>query len=241
MSRSNQTDLINPAVRYFDWSGKTGAVNYYDKEKEERVNVKLPFKFLILDRVSQITGGMKRNGKYEGFWSNAVKNLKTQPFTVRSKQGVEAQGFYSQIKDTRGVKFMTGLYIAFYDSDKNLQIGYLKIKGAALNAWINFTKSHKNIYEGAFAVKERSDELTNGDTTYFEPIFEHNSKVSDEADEMAKELDVHLQEYLTAYFAQQGLAQVEAEYSGGTNVTTDDDHGDAWEPTDEEAPDDEAF
>lgn len=240
MSRSNQTDLINPATRYFEWSGKTGTVSYYDKVKEERVKVKLPFKFLILDRVSAITGGIKKDGKYEGFWSNAVKNLKTQPFTVRSKAGTIAQGFYSNIKDTRGVKFMTGLYIAYYDDDKSLQIGYLKIKGAALNAWINFTKSHKNIYEGAFAIKGRSDELTNGDTVYFEPVFEYINNVSDESDEKAKELDLHLQEYLTLYFAQQGLKEVEVEYSGGR---TDEDFtpNTNGEPPDDNEPFDDQF
>lgn len=222
MSRSNNTELVNPAVRFFEWSGGEGEVRYFDKslgEKGENVTVGLPFKFLVLDRVAQVTGGIDRDGTYQGFWSNAVKNLKTQGFTVRSKAGVEAQGLYEHIKGHPGIKFMTGLYIAFYDDDGSLQIGYLKIKGAALTAWIEFTKSHKNIYEGAFAITGNTKKRK-GSTTYYEPVFKYIDNVSEDADAMAKELDVHLQEYLTAYFAQNGIAEVETEYTGQVMAAT---------------------
>ncbi len=139
MSRSNQTELINPATRFMEWSGGEGVIRYFDKtlgEKGENVEVPLPFKFLVLDKVAQITGGIDRDGTYTGFWSNAVRNTKTQKLVVRSKAGVEAQGLYEDIKNYPGAKFMTGLYIAYYDEDKVLQIGYLKIKGAALTAWM---------------------------------------------------------------------------------------------------------
>lgn len=247
MSRSNNTELINPAVRFFGWSGSKGEIEYFDKtlgEKGENVTVEQPFKFLILDKVSQVTGGIDRNGTYEGFWSNAVKNTKTQQFTVRSKAGIEVQGLYENIKNYPGAKFMTGLYIAFYDEDKNLQIGYLKIKGAALTAWIEFTKAHRNIYEGAFSI-DGKEKKKKGTTVYYEPVFKFSSAVSDEADEKAKELDRHLQEYLTAYFAQAGIAEAEREYSGqamaavaGSNFYDNEPemppHGDAWEPEEEE-------
>ena len=214
MSRSNNTELVNPAVRFFDYAGGTGAVQYYDRETKENVEVKLPFKFLILDRVAQVGGGIDRNGSYEGFWSNAVRNTKTQLFTVRSKAGVECQGLYEAIKGYPGVKWITGLYIAFYDDDGALAIGYLKIKGSALNAWIEFSKSHKNIYEGAFGITG-STKAKKGTNTYYEPVFEHFPKVSAESDDRAKELDQDLQEYLTAYFANVGQSTPEPEYSGG--------------------------
>lgn len=222
MSRSNQTELINPAQRFFEWSGGEGEVRYFDKtlgEKGENVTIDLPFKFLVLDKVSQVTGGIDRDGHYVGFWSNAIKNTKTQKLIVRSKNGVEIQGYYGDIKNHPGVRFMTGLYIAFYDDDKNLQIGYLKIKGAALTAWIEFTKSHRNIYEGAFSIDGKTKQKK-GSTTYYEPVFKHSANVSEEADNAAKELDVHLQEYLTAYFVQAGLAEVEREYTGAAMVAT---------------------
>lgn len=253
MSRSNQTELINPAQRFFGWNGQHGEIEYFDKslgEKGENVKVAFPFKFLVLDKVSQITGGIDRSGSFSGFWSNAVKNTKTQSFTVKSKQGVEAQGLYEHIKGVPGVKYMTGLYIAFYGDDGTLQIGYLKIKGAALTAWIEFTKAHRNIYEGAFGITG-GNECKKGATTYFEPVFSHSAKVSDDADESAKELDRHLQEYLTVYFSNAGIAQAEAEYSGtdehaerkamaaGMNALYSPEPSmPPFDPSDEERPDD---
>lgn len=236
MSRSNNTELVNPSTRFFDWSGSTGKVQYFDKErgeKGENVELGFPFKFLILDRVSQITGGTDRDGSYSGFWSNAVKNLKTQSFTVRSKQGIEAQGLYDQIKNTPGVKYMTGLYIAFYDADRNLNIGYLKIKGAALTAWIEFTKKHRDIYQGAFGITG-SEKCKKGATVYYEPVFEYIAQVGEDADAAAKQLDMHLQEYLTAYFSQAGITEVEQQYTkaraaGSTQEFSGPEESD-WQP-----------
>ncbi len=98
-----------------------------------------------------------------------------------------------------------------------MQIGYLKLKGAALSAWFDFAKTHRNIYEGAFGI-EGSTKKRKGATTYYEPVFKHYAKVSDEADNTAKALDETLQEYLTAYFAQAGMAEAEREYTGQAKV-----------------------
>lgn len=215
MSRSNNTELINPAQRFFEWSGSEGVVRYFDKtlgEKGENVNVDLPFKFLILDRVSQVTGGIDTDNGYVGFWSNAIRNTKTQKLIVRSKRGIEVQGFYDHIKGHPGVKFMTGLYIGFYDESEVMQIGYLKLRGAALTAWIEFTRAHRNIYEGAFGIEDKLKKKK-GTNSYFEPVFKYYAKVSEQADKTATQLDVHLQAYLSAYFAAAGLAEAEAEYT----------------------------
>ena len=213
MSRSNQTNLVNPATRFFQWSGSEGQVQYYDKTEETNVNVKLPFRFMVLDRVAQITGGIDNGNEYLGFWSNAVRNTKVQPFTVRSKRGIEVQGLYEQIKGHPGVRFLQGLYIA-YKGDTGLEIGYLKIKGAALTSWIEFTKAHRNIFHGAFSITG-SEKKKKGATTYYEPVFEFSANVSEETESVAIELDKQLQEYLTAYFAQQGIDEVEQAYSNG--------------------------
>lgn len=250
MSRSNNTDLINPAQRFFSWSGSNGTVEYFDKslgEKGENVAVELPFKFLILDKVSQVTGGIDDNDGYIGFWSNAIRNTKTQQLVVRSKRGIEVQGYYDHIKGHPGVKFMTGLYIAYKDEEGLLQIGYLKIKGAALNAWIEFTRAHRNIYDGAFSITDKVKKKK-GSNNYFEPVFTFHSDVSEATDNIAKDLDRQLQEYLTAYFAQAGLVEVEREYSGQAMAATANGgsfdmtepemppmHGDAWEEPAEEA------
>lgn len=217
MSRSNNTDINNPAQRFFDWKGGEGEITYYDKDKEERVSVPLPFRFLVLDRVAQVGGGIGRGQDYKGFWSNAVRDTRREPFTVRTKDGVYAEGLWKEIKDQH-TSFVTGLYIAFYDDDKNLQLGYLKLKGAANGAWIDFTnKTQKDIYKGVFTIKDRELD-DSGPVKFYKPVFQWSDKVSDETNNIALSLDADvLQPYLKAYFTK----TQEVEYSG---------HGDAYEP-----------
>jgi hypothetical protein len=210
MSRSNNTELTNPAVRFFDWHGQDGTIAYYDKETKENVPVKLPFKFLILDKVAQVTGGIDEGNGYEGFWSNAVRNTTTQAFVVRSKRGIETQGFWQQIKGHPGVKFMTGLYIAFPLTKDEFAIGYLKIKGAALSAWIEFVKG-KNTEKGAITITGNAKKKK-GATTYYEPVFEYQPDVPEKVEQIAIELDVELQDYLTQYFGRHAIEEVEREY-----------------------------
>lgn len=201
MSRINPNgNASNPAVKYFDWSAEQGCLRYYDKEKQENVCVDIPFPFLILDEVSQVGGGTKINGKYEGYWSNAVKNLNTQIITVKSRAGIVAQGLYADLKERKGLHYVKGLYVAFYDENKQLQIGYIKFKGSALGTWFEFTKTHRNLYTGAFVIKGR--ELQNGEKgDYYTPVFAFKSEVKEETDTTAGELQKELQEYFKTYFA----------------------------------------
>lgn len=207
MSRSNQSNLVNPAKRFFDWAGKKGEVQYFDKtlgEDGENVTVEMPFKFLVLDRVAQITGGKKvgqgKNKQFIGYWSNAIRDTRTDHLVVRSKDGIVGEGLYEDVKKITGVKFMTGLYIAFYDENKTLQIGYFKIKGSALTAWIESTKG-MNVESGVFTLT-RGEKVENDDEGfYYVPQFTHSTKVSDDTEAAAVELDVELQAYLKAYFS----------------------------------------
>ncbi len=228
MSRSNNIELTNPATRFFEWNAQAGTLNYYDKDTKTNVMVDMPFRFLILDRVAQVTGGTKKQGKYDGYWSNAVKNVKTQKFVVRNKEGVIADGLWADIKDTRGLKFMTGLYVAFRDGQE-LKTGYLKLKGSSLTAWIEFTKNHRNLYAGAFSIVKASEPLEGVGDEYYQPIFSFNPQVTEETERDAKALDVELQKYFDLYFRQQGQA-IEAEVIA---------QGDAYEaPYDNRADDD---
>lgn len=245
MSRSEPVEhLQNPATRFFEIKGD-GYVYYYDKETKENVKVKPPFRFLVLDEVSQVGGGVKdRSGSYNGFWSNAVKDS-NGILTVRSGHNgntrIEAEGTWADIKGSLvGAKYVKGLYIGYYNDDKELSIGYLKLKGAGLSAWFEFNKERRRIDVGAFTVKGRSDELQNGNTTYYEPVFEWTDNVKPETEEAAIALDVELQAYLKPYLAK-GVAEApaleplpEPDYSGGdeyapdtTQTAPDDDDSDS--------------
>lgn len=203
MSRSNPTASNSPANRFFDWAAEKGNLQYYDKDSKENISVKLPFSFMVLDEVSQVGGGIKVNGKYEGYWSNAVKNLDTQIITVKSKQGIVAQGLYSSLKDRKGLNYVKGLYIA-YHGENGLEIGFIKFKGSSLGAWFDFTKEIKNIYRGAITIKSRSDVINGDKGDYYTPVFAHKAEISEDSEAAAVGLDEQVQEYLKAYFSNKG-------------------------------------
>jgi len=210
MSRSNPTVSNSPANRFFEWAAEKGVLQYYDKEAKENISIKLPFSFMVLDEVSQVGGGVKIQGKYEGYWSNAVKNLDTQIITVKSKQGIVAQGLYASLKDRKGLHYVKGLYIAYHGSN-GLEIGYLKFKGSSLGAWFDFTKIIKNIYKGAITIKSKSDVIEGDKGNYYVPVFAHKAEISPESEKEAIALDEQVQEYLKAYFSHKGTEEPTAE------------------------------
>lgn len=234
MSRSiPNTGTQNPATKFFDWNARKGQLEYYDKTTKENVAVALPFRFLVLDQVATVTGGIKRQvgggkKKYDGYWSNAVRpqDLKTRPFIVKSKiGGKEGEGLWADIKNSiRGVKYMTGLYIAFREGD-SLQIGYLKIKGSVLTEWIEFNKDRRNIESGAFTITGKSEPIEGeNDDIYFTPVFSFTEEVKPETETQAVALDAQLQVYLKSYFAQAA-------------DTSEPEYGDAYEPPFDNRPD----
>lgn len=209
MGRSNGRTTQNPATKFYRWNGGDGTLSYYDGNENVNVPVseKSPFKFLVIERGAEITGGIDKNGKFLGFWSNFVLNTTTQPFVVKSKDGVEAEGFYKDIKGTVGVHYNTALYIGV-PTDDGLELQHIKFGGAALNAWIDATKK-TDIFKGAFAITG-SVKGKKGSVTYYSPVFKYYPEVSEEADAQAKELDLQFQEYLKGYFTH-GHADPEAE------------------------------
>ncbi len=196
MSRSNPTVNQNPCTRYFEWDGQDGKVRYYDKEQKENIIIDLPFQFLLLDQLSKIGGWSDH--QEASIYSNEVKNITKEPFTVKVHGGgVLAQGYYSDIKDevkASGARYIASLYIAYKD-DEALKIGNLSLKGAALSAWMDFSKqSGMGIWEKAVVV-DGCEEGKKGTVTYQMPTFRLN-KVSEETQNIAVDLDKSLQEYL---------------------------------------------
>ncbi len=199
MSRSNQTDLINPAVHFYQWNGDKGGFKYWDKtkgEKGETVIVPLPFTFIVLDTLSTIKG--YNDAESSGYWSNEVRNIKEDILTVKSKGGLCAAGTYDKVikdRNCNGAKYCQSAYVAIKEGSE-FKIANIQITGAALSAWIEFRKKHK-IYEIAIGVA-KFIEGKKGKTIFQIPVFQP-VKLSPEADAKAKELDVELQKYLSVY------------------------------------------
>lgn len=211
MSLSNQSEnLQKPAKYYFSWLGKKGGFKYYDKEKGEDVKVPYPFNFRVLDELYTIKGYHKPSDT--GYWANEIrkKDIKNGIFTVKTKSGVEFIGTWKECKEklsNKGCKLHQSVYIMYKDGETPV-IANLQLKGSAMSAWWDFTKSN-NVYQVAVNVGSHAqgNEKDDDDIKYVVPVFKPIAKISEESTAKAIELDKQLQEYLKAYFEQQGTQQ----------------------------------
>lgn len=189
----------NPAARWYEWDGETGALRYYDAEKKTRIAVPLPFTFLLLDQLGSVRGW--DDASQSGIYSNEVRDTKTDVLLVKSfKGGILAEGVYRQIKEkvnAQGGKFHAALYIAV-KIDGELQLAALRFKGAGLMGWMAFTKAHRaQLYSHAITIHDFT-EGKKGKVVFRTPIFRTTS-VTTETDDSAKKLDMILQAYLDGY------------------------------------------
>lgn len=207
MSRSNPTEqLINPSKFFFSWNGGDGGFRYYDKtkgDKGENITVPYPFDFLVLDTCVTLKGYNEPENK--GYWSNEVKSMDIgkAKFIVRSKSGIECIGSYKECKEklgTKGLDYVASVYVA-YKSKEGLVMANLQLKGAAVGPWINFCKAN-DINKIAIRVDSHTEEKK-GRVSFFAPVFKAITKVNEESEKSAQELDKQLQAYLSAYFERQ--------------------------------------
>jgi hypothetical protein len=237
MSRSKIEVKERIAHRYFTWSSEHGCFEYYDHDKKEKVLEPLPFRFVPLDVLGTIKGFSDR--LQCGIVSNEVRKVGEQPFTVKTfKNGEFAKGLYKDIKgkiNSEGGKYANSVYIAYEINDK-LCICNIQLTGASMNAFIDYTKDHKNfLNDGSIIVKSFTNEKK-GATKYTKPVFEY-APLSAESNALAVKLDEQLQEYLTGYFKadnkeSDALAAAEEEIqgnepqhipSGGDGINESDD------------------
>ncbi len=210
MSRSNPTEdakAVNPAVKFYEWSGSEGKLKYYDKETKKSVLLDLPFTFLPLRRCVAVKG---YNGDTEtSYWSNEVKDTRTDVLVVQSATGTgdkrkirtEAVGLYKDIKDkvkALGAKYVESLYIASYDKNKKLELCNIQIKGSMLRPWGDIVKS-SNIWTSAIKI-DSFIEGKKGGVKFKVPVLKAISKIKPETNDLAVELDKEIAEYLDAYF-----------------------------------------
>lgn len=218
MSRSNPTPQ-SPVNRYFNWSGATGKLQYYDHEAEKRVDVKLPFRFLVLDELSTI-GGYSDSAQ-SGIWSNDVRSTK-DTLIVRTRMGVIANGDYASIKDYlkgAGGRYARSLFIAYQPEggeDGELAIGKMKLVGSSLGAWFDFQRKNR-VYDGGIAITGSTTD-TKGSNTFHVPTFE-TADVSSEEDVTANDLDRELQAYLNTYLSR----SIHRDPAEDADLGTDDD------------------
>lgn len=202
MSRSNPNENSNPnpAARWFEWGGGTGVVRYYDKDAKENVDVGADFAFVLLDQLGSVRGWHKAS--QSGIYSNEVKDTRQDAMVVKAfKGGTLAEGIYKDIKDrvnAEGGKFHANLYIAFKNDEGVLTIGSLRLKGAALGAWMEFAKANRaDLYKKGIKI-DGFTEGEHGRVTFRVPTFKLVN-LSEASNTAATALDVTLQDFLKNY------------------------------------------
>jgi hypothetical protein len=206
MSRTNPNEgSPNPAKRWFQWDGANGRCKYYDKEKQEEIEVELPFEFILLDRLAVVKGW--HDASESAITSNEVRRIQDEPFTVRAFKMKEpiGRGLYSDIKDkvkSAGGKFNTNLYIAFTGDDGELQIGSLMLHGAAMSAWFDLENGKETrplLYKSGIVINEFT-EGKKGAIKFRVPKFEL-VVLPPALDDKAGELQTEIKDYLSRYLA----------------------------------------
>jgi hypothetical protein len=236
MSRSNPTESIkNPSTRWFEWNGQAGVVKYYDKKAKDKngelganVAVPLPFTFIYLDSLSGVGGFNK--GSNASIYSNEIRDTRYDAMDVRVQGGQTiALGLYADIKErvkAFGGKFTKSIYIAFKDGTGALQIGCLRLKGAALGSWSEFYDvNQKAIEQGSNAVCiSGTEDGKNGSVIYKTPVFSLR-EISEPSAAAAMELDTKLQTFLSGYLARsaQQTARVVQPHATGDQTPMHDE------------------
>lgn len=207
MSRSANNETQNPCTRWMEWSGSKGTLSFYDKNKEgekkdKTIDVPIPFTFIVLDTLATIKGW--HDGSDSGIYSNEVKDTTKQPLVVKAfKGGVLAEGYYRDIKDkvgNNGGNYIANIYCAYKGADGKLAIGCLQLKGAGLNAWVEFKNRHKADIMKQAVVVTGSVDGKKGTVLFKTPTFKM-SPVSEETNTQALALDKILQEHFDIYFS----------------------------------------
>lgn len=197
MSRSNNTEVFNPAKKFYEWVGSKGVLKYYDKEQEKEIFVGLPFSFLVLDRLHTIKGFSQQDNS--SFWSNEVRDLQADPLTIRTRKRIAGSGLYGNLAHVlnQGAQYAQSVYIGTKETNGKIVMCNLALFGSAIGPWIDLCKG-KDIYKYVITIAGATP-MKKGTTNYFTPAFKLSPNVTPETDKQCIELDKELQKYLNTY------------------------------------------
>lgn len=240
MSRTTELTIKeNPCKRYIQWStlkkiivvdGEEiekldgGAFSYYNKETKEKLHVKLPFKFAVLDKDLVTFRGYNDTTKM-GCWSGEYRTgLKSNPNQIVSIRNKEKEllsfkiGDYKINKDAvKGVsaKFTQSVYIAV-EVEGEWEIWNIGLSGGAFNGspedfnkpteeekkagWMNFTKNNRAYLTSNFIEVNSYLVRKKGSNKFVIPEWELGKEINAEDTAKLNALDTELQEYLSYYF-----------------------------------------
>ena len=193
-----EVPMSNPSTKFLDWKSNDKCFEYYDKEKQEKVSVPLPFKFLVLDEMHTVSGW--NDASSSGIFSNEVKFISKEVMTVKPFKGNEiAKGLYKDIKEkivSAGGHYVKSIYIMLEDGS----LANLQLKGSAVQKWGEFTQKTRNRLPDEWVQVTKAIEGKKGAVKFFTPDFSFERSISDaeavQADEAFNVLETYLKAYL---------------------------------------------
>lgn len=187
----NQTEgNPNPATKFLEWKSNDKSFSYYDKEKGENVEIKLPVKFQFLEHFHNIKGWCDANEAK--IYSNEVKFISKEPLTVKTFKGktggprVIAEGLYGEVKSqviASGGKYHRSVYAI----DESGEIINIQLKGAVVSAYTDFLADNENKLENHWMTIEKSEDKKKGSIKYSVPVFEVGDAFSKQEMSLADE------------------------------------------------------
>ena len=202
MSTSNRRQAFaqpqaNPSTKFLDWKSNDKCFEYYDKERQEKVSVPLPFKFLVLDELHAIKGW--NDASSSGIFSNEVKFISKEVMTVKPFKGNEiAKGLYKDIKEkivSAGGHYVKSIYIMLEDGS----LANLQLKGSAVQKWGEFTQKTRNRLPDEWVQVTKAIEGKKGAVKFFTPDFSFERSITEDEAMQADEAFNILETYLKAY------------------------------------------
>lgn len=197
----------NPVTKWLQWKSEEKTFSYYDKEKEENVNVDLPLNFVILEHYHTVKGWDDQTES--GIYANEVFSIGTEELNVKSfgnknlgkKARDIAKGVYKKIKPT--ILSSGGHYArSIYALTSELEIINISLKGSGVQAYSEFVNDvlggDYNFDKNWVKITGAKDH-TKGRVNYSTPIFEKGSEIKDSSKiaPFAKQL----QDYMLSYMS----------------------------------------
>ena len=202
-----QTPQSNPATKFLSWKSNDKCFEYYDKETDAKIQVTLPFKFLVLDELASVKGWS--DSLTGNIISNEVKFISKEMITAKcfhkNSKGEKvmteiAKGFYKDIKDkvnTAGAKYHKSIYIMLEDGS----LANIQLKGAAVQKWGEFTQRTKARLAEEWVIVAKAEDGKKGAVKFTTPSFAFEKSISDAEADLADEAFNILESYLKTYLA----------------------------------------
>jgi hypothetical protein len=219
--QAGKKSLPNPAVRYYDFKGKSDAFKYYDKEAQTEKSV-MPLSVALITIRNEVSGYHKRTKS--GIWSTSISEygVGKEPLKVFSQKPDKnnntalGNGIWKEIKEQ--VKGQGGHFTrVLYAYEFGVGIVKVNLTGTAMEAFGDFVKGLKNKEEQYDCfIEVKSTTKKDEEDDYSIPVFTIGKKLTEKQE---KDVDLAYTQ-MKEYFASKSESAPES--AVGNEYDTDD-------------------